>query len=185
MDKKLTLFLLFNKLIMRKLYSLIALSAISFFSAQNKIGLDAGHAFLYTRSEVHNVLNKDQISGFYAGVFTEFNVTKQVNISTGVNYLNASNLDFLSVPVLLKWYFVPKININAGPQMMWTLKNVPSDARNFNIGMSGGLGFEFTKDLTLEARYTYQTNDYLKDSSRSTNSTINYLTVGIAYNLAK
>jgi opacity protein-like surface antigen len=170
---------------MRKLYSLIALSAISFFNAQTKIGLNAGHAFLYTRSEVHNVLNKERLNGFYAGVFSEFNVSEQVNIATGVNYLNASNLDFLSVPVLLKWYFVPKVNINVGPQLMWTLKNVPSGVKNFNFGMSGGVGFECAKDLTIEAKYTYQTNDYLKDSSRSTNSTINYLTVGLAYNFLK
>ena len=68
---------------------------------------------------------------------------------------------------------------------MWTLKSVPSTVNKFNIGISAGAGFEFTDKVSLEARYNYQTNDYLKDSSRSTNSTINYLTVGIAYNLAK
>lgn len=170
---------------MRKLYTLIALSAISFFSAQAKIGLNAGQAFLYTRNELHNVIDKERLNGFYAGAFAEFKITEKVNFGSGLNYINASNLEFLNVPLMMKWYFVPKINLQAGPQLMWTLKSVPSTVNKFNIGISAGAGFEFTDKVSLEARYNYQTNDYLKDSSRSTNSTINYLTVGIAYNLAK
>lgn len=170
---------------MRKLYTLIALSAISFFSAQAKFGINAGHAFLYTRNELHNVVEKERLNGFFAGFFTEFKIAEQVNIVSGVNYLNASNLDFINIPVVLKWYFVPKVSLQAGPQMMWTLKNVPANANGFNIGMSGGIAFEPINNLSVEAKYTYQTNDYLKDSSRSTNSTINYLTVGVAYNFLK
>ena len=46
--------------------------------------------------------------------------------------------------------------------------------------LTGGVGYEFEK-FTLDARYNYQTNDYLKDSSDANSLKINYFNIGLGY----
>jgi opacity protein-like surface antigen len=70
--------------------------------------------------------------------------------------------------------------LQAGTSLLTYLNKKPDAIQRLNFALTGGVGYEFEK-FTLDARYNYQTNDYLKDSSDANSLKINYFNIGLGY----
>ncbi|MGO4911818.1 outer membrane beta-barrel protein [Leeuwenhoekiella sp. W20_SRS_FM14] len=60
------------------------------------------------------------------------------------------------------------------------MKVFEDDINKLNIGAGAGLGYDFTENLFLEARYIFQLNDYFKIDNAPKIKT-NYLNLGLGY----
>ncbi|MCL1933775.1 MAG: PorT family protein [Candidatus Azobacteroides sp.] len=80
---------------------------------------------------------------------------------------NSYNFDYLSLPIMLKFYVTKDVNIEAGPFFSYLLGVSPdasvingaqillSDLKNgFDVGLGIGAGFEMKSGLTFGARYS-------------------------------
>lgn len=83
---------------------------------------------------------------------------------TGIKYM----LNYLSMPVLLKYQLSSKVAAEVGPQadLLITAKkkineissNITHDTEERNFGLAAGLDFKLIKDVSLNARYSHGLN---------------------------
>lgn len=90
----------------------------------------------------------------------------------GANYEEKLNLSYLNIPIMAKYYVTPQFNIHAGPQVgfLMSAKNkyevsgggqsasgdidLKDLMKSVDFGLGLGVGYNFTDNLGLEARYT-------------------------------
>ena len=65
----------------------------------------------------------------------------------------------MQIPIMAKMYVTEQFNIQAGPQITYTLEEVIDDFTKFNIGLGAGLGYDITEDVFIESRYVFQLNN--------------------------
>jgi hypothetical protein len=112
-------------------------------------------------------------AGFTAGVILHVPITSKVSIQPEYEYSKVSgedkstatsySLDYLSIPVLLKYQLVSKLAIEAGPQVDLLVdahkqlnsskSSIIKDMEERNLGIAGGVEVEVIKGLRLDARY--------------------------------
>lgn len=86
------------------------------------------------------------------------------------------NLDFVTLPVMAKYYMTEKFNIGVGPYVGYLLSSAPnssvidgaqinlSDLKgSIDVGMGAGIGYETTFGLSVEARYNLGMSDMAKN----------------------
>ena len=87
------------------------------------------------------------------------------------------NLDYISLPVMAKFYLMTdKLSLEAGPQFSF-LVNDPQkayDNQDFDFAVAGGLGLNLTKNIFVQARYVVGLSEVSKYAEVK-NSTFNYL----------
>jgi hypothetical protein len=112
-------------------------------------------------------------TGFTAGIILLVRITAKLSVqpeyayskvlgedkSSGVSY----GLDYLSMPVLLKYQLISKLSIEAGPQVDLLVdahkqlnsskSSIIKDMEERNLGIAGGVEVEVIKGLRLDARY--------------------------------
>ena len=149
--------------------------------------------------------------GFNAGVFASIPVAESFTIQPEVlysqygskaesaNYSYSTNLDFITVPVMLQYNFVPNFYVEAGPEfgLMVSAKNKIKNESNgasatsdnykdglntFNFGVGIGAGYYFTDNIGVTARYVAGVTDYAKDRPSNSDAVRNNtFQVGLAY----
>lgn len=123
-------------------------------------------------------------TGFHAGAVAEIKVLPNFSIQpealfssqgTEVEGVGDFNLDYISVPVLAKFYLVTDIlSIEAGPQFSFLVNDSNdafddiadggSDTKSFDFGVAGGLGVNIAGGLFAQARYTIGLTEVSKDA---------------------
>lgn len=157
---------------MKKL--MIAVIAIfmttSVFSQGVDLGVKLGANFT-TLSDAVGVKNK---TGLHAGVFgaVKFsNVAIQAELLYSQQGGKSFDLDYINVPVFLKYYLVQGLNLQIGPQFGFLVHDKISNAELNKSDISGllGLGYDFPLGIRLEGRYILGFNDVAKggDSKNS------------------
>lgn len=110
----------------------------------------------------------------------------------------SNSLDYISIPVMVQYNVVPNFYLEAGPEFSFLVSakakasgsvvgiNIPTgstsikDAFNtFNFGMGIGAGYNFTKNIGINARYTAGLTDIDKVDNAS--AKINGLQLGVNY----
>ena len=121
--------------------------------------------------------NGDNLTSFHVGILTELNLLENISIqpellysSQGTDYQNEEiKLDYLSLPVLAKFYVITdKLSLEAGPQFSFLVNdNVKGqfDAKTFDFAAVGGLGYNLTSFIFVQARYVVGLTDTSKDAS--------------------
>ncbi len=117
----------------------------------------------------------------------------------GTKYSVATNLDYITVPVMLQYNFVPNFYVEAGPEfgLMVSAKekvknesngasatsdNFKDELNSFNFGVGIGAGYYFTDNIGVTARYVAGVTDYAKDRPSNSDAVRNNtLQVGLAY----
>ena len=81
-------------------------------------------------------------------------------------------VDYISVPVILKYYLAGGFNLQAGPQFSWNTKSdiegdfnrndveedfnaITDETKSFDVGGAVGLGYDLPFGLFAEARYIF------------------------------
>ncbi len=147
--------------------------------------------------------SSDLRAGFHAGVFADFDLSWSLNLqgealySTQGRTLKTNNgtkvlaLDYLLIPLMLKYYPVDKLYIVFGPQAGFLInaisKNendeeteVNSSYEDFDLSLNVGLGYNATKKLFVFSRYNYGLTDITTDTRNLKHRVIQ---AGVGYRL--
>ncbi|MEG2079890.1 porin family protein, partial [Chryseobacterium sp.] len=135
--------------------------------------------------------------GFNAGLFATIPVAESFSIQPevlytqygekydqvvlGNRYSRARHLDYVAVPVMFQYNFVPNFYVEAGPEfgvlvsaknkfknetnnnVITESGNYKDDLNSFNLGIGLGAGYYFTDNIGVTARYVAGVTDVNKD----------------------
>lgn len=161
---------------MKKLFVLvICLIGTMAAEAQSvKFGIKGGANF--AKLEGDNI-ESEMITSYHFGVATEIKALPMLAIQAEALYSSQGakvegsddiKLDYVSVPVLAKFYVVPSIlSLEAGPQFSFLVNDnldETIEAKSFDMAIAGGLGVNIIKSLTVQARYVVGLTETVKDS---------------------
>ncbi len=149
--------------------AMILLASIATVNGQNiDFGLKGG---LNLSSISGSGIEADSKTGFHAGVILEVSLLETFAIQPEVLYSTQGaksgsgadlTLDYLSVPVLAKYYLVPgTLSIDFGPQFSFLLDDninildlvADTDAESFELGGVIGLGVKLPLSIFAQVRY--------------------------------
>lgn len=119
----------------------------------------------------------DNLTSFHVGILTELNLIENLSLqgellysSQGTELANEDyKLDYVSVPVLAKLYLITdKLSLEAGPQFSFLINDdVPDTFRTktFDFAAVGGLGYNLTQNIFVQARYVVGLTDASRDAA--------------------
>ncbi len=154
--------------------------------AKSKVGFYAG--FLYNAPLGANFSIQPEL------IYTQYGAKLLDNAIQKTNL----NIGYVAVPVMFQYNFVPNFYVEAGPEFGFNVNanaktdykndNIKASARTeidtdnfktFNFGMGIGLGYDFTENVGINARYTAGlTNVYENDKLDAKNGAFQ---VGLNY----
>jgi hypothetical protein len=175
---------------MSKVFFLIFLFilAVRFSYAQENAGLKFGGNISNVSSSHGNDFTA--LLDFNTGVVLRFKLRDKLLLNTeallshkGFNGIlipggtTASNLSYLSFPVLLQYNQTKNIYFQIGPEFNFlvnakmknkaTNKSVTDDYNKFDFSVAGGVGFKVFKKFNLETRYSFGLSDIRRNESIS------------------
>lgn len=181
---------------MKKIYLLLAVCALTTtanLKAQNiKFGLKAG---LNSASIYGKDTDNDAKLGLHIGGFIEKTINSDFAIQAELLYSQQgaknndikANLNYINVPVLLKYNINSRFNLQAGPQLGVNIvsKVEDNDGNSANIedvatldfGLCMGAEYYFTQNIGLNARYAFGLTEIIKNSAGKNIA----LQIGMAY----
>jgi len=136
-------------------------------------------------------IDGDNLTSFHVGALLELNIFENFSLQPEVMYSSQGTkvededikLDYLSVPVLAKFYLISdKLSLEAGPQFSFLVNDdVPEtfETKSFDFAAIGGLGFNVTNNIFVQARYVVGLTDTTKEAE-VTNKVIQ-LSVGLKF----
>ncbi|MBS1571048.1 MAG: PorT family protein [Bacteroidetes bacterium] len=158
------------------------------FAMAQKIGVKAGGNL----SSISENDTKSQF-GFYAGLYLNSPINSKLSIQPEVVYslqgaevtglpsgvTGNLNLGYINIPVMFQYTVAQDLFVEAGPQFGFlvdaTLKataggyTVKQDVKNqmntFDFGIGAGLGYNFTPNLSMNARYIAGVTNIVKNNS--------------------
>lgn len=153
--------------------------------------------------------------GFNAGVFANIPIASSFSIqpevlysqygnktdftTLGTKYSASTKLDYITVPVMFQYNFIPNLYVEAGPEFgfMVSAKNKVKNESNgnssstdnykdnlntFNFGIGLGAGYYFTPNFGVTARYVAGITDVAKNRPSGSDAVRNNVfQVGLAY----
>lgn len=158
-------------------------------------GLDLGVKAGVNFANITDASGLNNRTGFVAGVFVGGKLSEKVGLQGDVLYsqqgaeldLGDFNLNYINIPVVVKYYLFKGLNAQIGPQFGLLIDDetrtvvgeVINDIAVNNFDFSGvlGLGFELPLGLRFEGRYVFGLSDVAK-SFDSRNSVVT-LSVGL------
>lgn len=149
-----------------------------------RLGLKSGLNFSHFNNTglEENTISADWRTGFVFGFFVEMKIADKMyfqpealyssmggkNIST-LNGENNLRLNYLAVPVSLKYEFAPKFKLAGGVQLSWMLQatnlrnetktDITNSLRNNDIALQGGLEFWPSNKVQIGAKYQHGLSD--------------------------
>lgn len=128
-----------------------------------KIGLN------YASIVGDNTEQIDPVTSFNVGVLTEIPISEKFSFQPelmyfgqGYNYNdNTISLNYLSIPVIGKYYLIKGLNLVAGPQIGFLLyaKNDKASTKDLynsvDFGINFGVGYKLDNGINFGARYIY------------------------------
>jgi opacity protein-like surface antigen len=81
-----------------------------------------------------------------------------------------------------KYYVYKNLNIQAGPQFDFSLHSVREEYTRTSIALGVGAGYDINANIFVEARYTFQLNDYYTGDVDITTKT-NMFLIGVGCKL--
>jgi hypothetical protein len=157
---------------MKKFLLAVALLAGTFASQAQGLnfGIKAGANFSNFQGDV----NSDGITSFHAGGVLELNIVPTFSVQAeglfssqggktavydngGITAVARDiNLDYISVPVLAKFYIIPNtLSLTAGPQFSFLVSDADAawKSKSFDLAASGGVELKIIAGLFAQARY--------------------------------
>src|SRR5690606_16637883 len=153
-------------------------------SQELDLGVKAGVNFANI-SDVDNLLSK---TGFQAGLFAGIKFTEKAGVQAVVLYSQQGaevdfgkfDVSYINIPIVLKYYLVQGLNVQAGPQFGFVLDDdiyndsfgvhsVEGNAEKSDVSAVVGAGYDFPFGIRLDARYNFGFTDVLKDGKSKNN----------------
>ncbi|GHC63967.1 porin family protein [Ulvibacter litoralis] len=172
----------------------ILVSSISF-GQEIDLGIKAGANFA-SITDASEVSNK---TGFLAGAFAGIKFSDKVGVQVDLLYSQQGaefdagefDLNYAIVPVVLKYYLVQGLNIQAGPQFGFivddNIKEIYGDiegavkAESFDLTAVVGAGYDLPMGLRIDARYNFGLSDIIDGGTESNKNSVVSLALGYSF----
>lgn len=167
-----------------------------------KFGVKAG---INASNFAGDLQNNKMRNGLHIGFVSEIIVSDQFSIQPELLYsaqgyknetpgsFSKSKFDYINLPILVKYYAVDKLSIEAGPQVGFLLNSVNrsnngntdiNDQSTVDFGIDLGLGYELPSGVFFQGRYnlgiTNANNAANADAFKYTNSVFQ-LSIGVLF----
>lgn len=170
--------------------AILALMVTTLVSGQD---IDLGIKGGVNISKVNFDGDTNSITGFVFGGFVGAKFGEKIGLQADLLYSQQGtkieaeeiNLDYVNIPIVLKYYLTDRINIQAGPQFGFVVEDGLSDisedikANDFDMSGAVGLGLDLPFDLQVSGRYHFGFSDVSKEADGK-NSVIT-LAVGYSF----
>ena len=148
-----------------KNFILIVLTAFlttSVISQEIDLGLKAGANF----ASITDASGLSNRTGFLIGVFAGVKFSDKLGIQGDLLYSQQGanldpkdiNLNYINVPIVLKYYLVQGFNLQAGPQFGFIVDD-NIEAESFDLAGVLGLGYDFPFGIRIEGRHNFGLTD--------------------------
>lgn len=187
------------------LFSFGGVQAQEFFN----FGVKGGVNFATLTGDDADELDVKMKTGFHLGVLAEIMISDKFGIQPEVLYSSQGaksdmeffeeiggdvdvdlKLDYIAVPVMLKYFVAPGFSLEAGPQFSFLTKSeieaefqgetetedFKDDTESFDMGAAVGLGYGLPQGFLVQARYVMGFSDVYTDSD--TKNSVIQLSVG-------
>ncbi|MCB0465980.1 MAG: PorT family protein [Aequorivita sp.] len=162
------------------------------FSQGIDLGVKAGVNF----ASISGASEYSNRTGFQAGIFAGIKFTDKVGVQADVLYSQQGaefdagkfDLNYVNIPIVAKIYLVKGLNLQAGPQFGFIVKDeiyqpgnggglFKENAEKSDVSAIIGAGYDFPFGIRLDARYNFGFTDVLSnDKSKN-----NVLSLAIGY----
>jgi len=191
------------------LCTLLLCATITAQTEKVKIGVKAGLNIASLTFD-ENELESSQKTGFTAGIMAEIPLAKNFSVQPEVlysqqgmkfsysdidvansRYKSTITLNYLNIPVMLKYYVLKGLSVQAGPQIGILLKsnnkyqdnflgydnhenyNLSDYTNAFDTSVNLGLGYQFKDKFYVDLRYNISYSDVFKEANSNGNYVIN------------
>ena len=191
------------------LCTLLLCATITAQTEKVKIGVKAGLNIASLTFD-ENELESSQKTGFTAGIMAEIPLAKNFSVQPEVlysqqgmkfsysdidvansSYKSTITLNYLNIPVMLKYYVLKGLSVQAGPQIGILLKsnnkyqdnflgydnhenyNLSDYTNAFDTSVNLGLGYQFKDKFYVDLRYNIAYSDVFKEANSNGNYVIN------------
>ncbi|MEX0997412.1 MAG: porin family protein [Flavobacteriaceae bacterium] len=154
-----------------------SLFAVSTYAQGIDFGLKAGMNFANINDAAEGL---DTRTGFHAGLFLGLKFNDKIALQPELLYSQQGaefdagefNLDYVNIPVILKYYLVKGFNVQLGPQFGFVVNDDISvggiaadfEAEEFDLSGVVGAGYDLPLGLRIDARYNFGFNEVFKNS---------------------
>ncbi len=173
---------------MKKIFLLVALVAIQFSYSQGnmRFGVKLGgnlSSIIETASSKSSLNKRDNGGskvGFHGGITFEFLFSERISVQVEALYSTkggkvidskytkskvVENLNYMSFPILGKYYATPNLSIELGPEISLLSSATSEDDKGIEVnilkervkhdfGLVGGLAYEFYNGVFVQGRYS-------------------------------
>jgi len=137
---------------------IVACITILFFTfssiSQNslKVGLKGGlNLTFFTYNQQQFGISQDIETGYYGGVFIDFNIDDKFHIQPELLYIGLGDFNFLNAPLYLKYDIINKLHIMFGPSMNYFFDFF---SNKIKVRADLGLAYDILPKLDIHMKYT-------------------------------
>ena len=172
-------------------------SSSSSFAQGIDLGIKAGATF----ANLTGATDASTKTGFVGGAFLTIKFSDKIAIQGDLLYsqqgakleLDDINLNYINFPIVLKYYIIKRINIQAGPQFGTVVNDNlgevfgPNDINSFDITGIVGIGIDLPLNLRITGRYGFGLSEFsfieFEGDTKETNSknSVFSLTAGFSF----
>lgn len=163
------------------LFAAVVVFGWSSINAQSSFGVMAGYTNITAKAKMSGVSVSQSESGFFIGGVADFTVSNKFHVQPEVLYANASETNFLYIPILAKYMVSEEFGILAGPQANIILEDTMDGFNSFGIDLTFGGNYKVTKNFFLEARYGFELTNRISEGGSDLKGSYNTLHVGVGY----
>lgn len=170
------------------------LMGTTMFSQSMDLGIKAGANFANI-TDASGLSNK---TGFQAGAFVGFKLSDNIGLQADLLYSQQGaefdfgkfDLDYVNVPIVLKYYLVQGLNIQVGPQFGFIVNDdvymegiggasIKENTKNTDVSGVVGAGYDFPFGIRVDARYNFGLTEVV-EGAKSKNSVVS-LALGYSF----
>jgi opacity protein-like surface antigen len=174
----------------------VAVLAFGFANAQEvKFGVKGGLNIATQSYGGEDAPSPSSLTGFHIGGLVEIKISDKFSIQpellystqgskfsmTGYSTENSFKLSYINIPVMLKYFVAEKFSLEAGPQIGFLTsskmevilsgitgsKDAKEIFKTVDFGLNIGAGYDFTKKISVNARYNFGLSNIAKNEDNS------------------
>tara|TARA_R110002049_G_scaffold28772_5_gene98154 strand:- start:3216 stop:3752 length:537 start_codon:yes stop_codon:yes gene_type:complete len=172
------------------IFLIAMLFSVTLFAQELDLGIKAGANFANI-SDASGLSNK---TGFQAGAFVGLKLSDKIGIQADLLYSQQGaefdggefDLTYVNVPVVLKYYLVQGLNLQAGPQFGFVVDdnvkevfNGIAEAESSDVSGLVGAGYDFPFGIRVDARYNFGLKDIFTEGKGK--NTVVSLAIGYSF----
>lgn len=164
---------------MKRILFVVAFSvAATFTSNAQNWAAKAGFGSLGSSME-----GSSSVTGFGVGVSADFEMTESINVQPEIMYNIFDGGGLVSIPVLAKYYVAEKFSVLGGPQVNYTLADMPEEFSPLGVGIAAGGAYDINDQFFVDARYNAEVTNRFNGESDFYEGKLAYnlFSVGVGY----